>query len=67
MAVFVVMRAVAMDMSMCIFVTGLVYMRMFMKVFMCMSVTVFVLIYHFSLPVIPFFDTMNCSKRTAES
>ena len=44
MAVIVMMRSVAMEMRMCIFVTVLIYMSMLMKMLMRMSVTVFVLV-----------------------
>ena len=44
MTVLVVMRSVAMDVSMCVFAAGLVYMSMLMKMLVCMSVTVFVII-----------------------
>ena len=42
--VFVMVGSVAVDMCMCIFVTGLVYMCVLMKMLMCMCVTMFVII-----------------------
>ena len=49
--VFVLMRTVSMHMGMSVLVTGFVYMRMLMKMLVCMSVSVLVLICHFSLPL----------------
>ena len=43
-AMLMVVSSVTVDMRMCIFVSGLIYMCMFMKMIVCMSVTVFVII-----------------------
>jgi hypothetical protein len=42
--VIMVMGSVAMDVRMCVFVTGLIYMRMFVKMLVCMFMAVFVCI-----------------------
>ena len=44
MAMLVAMRSIAVDMSMCEFMTVFVYMSMLMKMLVCMSMTVLVII-----------------------
>ena len=66
-AVFVVVGSVAMYMCMGEFMTVLIYMCVLVKMFMCMCVTVLVIIRHFSLPVLCFSDNKHCNKRAGES
>ena len=67
MTVLMAVRTVTVDMCMCVFMPGLIHVSMFVKMLVCVSVSVFVIICHFSLLLILHSDIMNFNKRALES